>query len=109
MYRQIGDRRQAIGDRKVWEICLPPTAYRLPPTAYRLPPIVWSYESGHSRPQMRFRGIPALADQRMLLEHSLHDCTLDSPASAMNQPNLPESGFVCSTQVGVDDRRDVGR
>lgn len=48
-------------------------------------------------------------DERMLLEHFLHDPALDASAAAVDQAHLAEAGVVRRAHVLVHDARNVLR
>ena len=56
---------------------------------------------------MRGGVVPELGDQRMLLEHGLHDRALRAAAASVNQAKLPQAGLVRGAHVLVDHGRDV--
>ena len=58
---------------------------------------------------MRLGSIPELDDERMTIEHLLHDPALNALAAAMNQPHLAQAGVMCRRHILLDDRRHVAR
>lgn len=61
-------------------------------------------QSGHRGAKVRFRRVPELHDERMILERLLNDAALDALAASMNQPHLAQAGFVRCGYV-LDDNR----
>jgi hypothetical protein len=51
-------------------------------------------QSGHSRPEVRFRGIPELLNERVALERLLHDSPLDPFAASVTEADFAQAGFV---------------
>ena len=58
-----------------------------------------SSQPGDGGAEMRLRCIPELFDQRMLLEHGLHDPSLNTFSPSVNQPHFPEAALVRGTNV----------
>ena len=58
---------------------------------------------------MCLESVPEFDNQRMPLEHLLHDAALDAFAAAVNQAHLTEAELVRGVDVLLDDRRDVTR
>ena len=56
---------------------------------------------------MRFRCVPELLDQRMLVQRSLNDGPLHPLAPSVNQAHFTQSGFMSGTHVLVDDRGNI--
>src|SRR4051812_43787223 len=66
-----------------------------------------SAQSRDGGAEVSFGGVPELLDQRMPLEHLLHDATLHTFSAAVDQPNLTQSGCVGRRDVLVNYRFDV--
>ena len=64
-------------------------------------------KSRESRAEMRVRVVPELGDERMTVEHGLDDGALHALASAMDQPNLGETGLVRRVHKLFDDGRNI--
>jgi hypothetical protein len=64
-------------------------------------------QSGHRGTEVRFRRVPELHDQRMVLERLLDDAALNAFAASMNQPNSAKARFVRSRHVLDDHRRHI--
>lgn len=58
---------------------------------------------------MRFRGVPELRHEGMVLQCLLDDAALDAFAATVNQPHLAQTCFVRGGDVLGDDRCDVAR
>ena len=58
---------------------------------------------------MRFRRVPELHHERVVLEGLLDDAALDAFAATVNQPDLAQTCFVRRGDVLGDDRGDVAR
>lgn len=66
-------------------------------------------ESCDCRSEMRFRGVPELDDQRMVLERVLHDAALYPFAATVDQAHFAQAGIVRGANVLGHDRRNVSR
>jgi hypothetical protein len=65
------------------------------------------HENGDGRTEVGFRGVEKFGHERVAIENLLNDTPLDAATSAMDQPNLCQSGGVRRADVFVDDRRNV--
>jgi hypothetical protein len=66
-------------------------------------------QRGNRRTKMRLDGVVERGDQRMPLEHLLHDAALNALAATVNEPDLTQPGGVRRRHVFLDDRRHIGR
>ena len=57
---------------------------------------------------MRVVVVPEFDDEWMAFEERLHDAALHAASAAVHEPDLRQSGVARSTEVLVDDRRNVG-
>ena len=60
-------------------------------------------EPGDGGPQMRFRGVPKLSDERVTVERLLDDPALHTLTAAVNESDLAEAGLVGGGHILVDN------
>ena len=65
-------------------------------------------QSGNRRTKMCLEGVMERGDQRMPLEHLLHDAALNAGAAPVNEPDLTQAGGVRRRHVFRDNRRHIG-
>ena len=57
---------------------------------------------------MRVGVVPEGSNERMALERDVHDAPLHSAAASVDDPKLPQAGFVRGAHVLIDHGGDVG-
>src|SRR5262245_25915703 len=66
-------------------------------------------EHGDGGTEVRLGRVVEAPDERVLLEHRLHDPPLDPFPAPVNQPDFAKPGIVRGVDVFLDDRRDLAR
>ena len=68
-----------------------------------------SAEAGDRGAQVSLRIVPELGDERVLIERSLDQGTLDATSTPVNQPDLAESSLMRGAQILLNYVHDIPR